>query len=225
MSKPQVVYWDLKGRAGAAFYMLAESKVEFEHVKEAPEMAKVLTALGAESTNFAPPLFIDGETKVSQSLPVCMAVGKKTGFDKGVDELKALQYMLDVTDLDTEITKAAGSAETLFAFVKGTDGPSRMSKWLGNIERSIKGPFYFGETASYVDYWLAQSVTMRNFTLWDAVGSKYDPFAQSPKAKAVAEFILNQDSVKGLTTMVDMPPPYAPKPEMIEAFLKLLDSK
>jgi len=75
--------------------------------------ASEMSNTGGASTCFAVPMIIDGDTRISQSQAISQFVGKKCGFTEGVDADKALQFMLDVTDLNTEFGKAqtAGMAD------------------------------------------------------------------------------------------------------------------
>jgi hypothetical protein len=66
-----------------------------------------------------------------------------------------------------------GDATALKAFLEGADGkPARAAMWLGNIERSIVGPYYAGATATYVDYYLAMNIDFSDATGLKALEAK-----------------------------------------------------
>merc|ERR1711998_402808 len=78
-------------------------------------------------------------------------VGKCCGFTKGMDESKAVQYLIDIVDtFEGGLNKAADSGPTLKEYLEG----ERFAKQVGNIDRSIKGPFYFGDSPTAPDFFL-----------------------------------------------------------------------
>jgi len=170
MSKLTLYYWPLLGRANAAVRMLEEAGIEYEHVSDMKQLAGKASAFGAQGTTFAPPIVQDGDKIISQTIAVNQYIGEKCGFDKGVDRALALQYMLDAGDLQSELGRKNENPDTFCDFMKGKDGkPSRFSLWLNNIERSIKGPFYFGDTATYVDYHLTATMDWLEGMTFNAV--------------------------------------------------------
>ena len=82
-----------------------------------------------------------------------MIITWQVGLNKGItNPAKAVQFMGDLIDLfenGIAAAKGKGGAE-LKAYLEG----DRLPKILANIERSIKGPFYFGASPTYVDFCL-----------------------------------------------------------------------
>eukprot|EP00954_Amorphochlora_amoebiformis_P023827 1362311-Amorphochlora_amoeboformis.AAC.2 len=70
-NKLTLYYWPLLGRSAGIFRMLQEAKADYTHVSDKKEMAKVCAAFGAsKGANFAPPVLVDGEVKLSQSIAI-----------------------------------------------------------------------------------------------------------------------------------------------------------
>jgi glutathione S-transferase len=160
-----VYYWPMMGRAGAVMRMLDYAGVPYKHKSEFGEIASVCGAFGAQTTVFAPPVVVDGDYKISQSTAIAMYVGKKCGLTKGMDEDKALQILADLIDtFENGIGAAAdkgGSALKQF-FEDGK--PSRFAKLMGNIERNIQGPYFFGASLTVPDFVLAALTDWQDFT-------------------------------------------------------------
>ena len=164
----KLYYWPFFGRAGAIIRMLDFSNTKFEwvSVNKKEEFMALLSARARSYSpvngtcnscdTFAPPVVVDGEVVLSQSIAVAMYVGDKVGLGDSVPSVyKAVQYMNDINDFSGEATAAALSgAKTLKVFIEG----GRMQAWLANIEHSIQGPFYFGDKASYVDFQLLHAM-------------------------------------------------------------------
>jgi hypothetical protein len=70
------------------------------------------------------------------------------------------------------LTDPAAAVASLKAFVG-----KRHLQWVGVIENSIAGPFYYGNTPTYVDFYLAatvdwiQALYLRGLPIWDAESS------------------------------------------------------
>ena len=149
-----VYYWPMKGRAGSVIRILRAAGVPFTHKSEFSEIAGVGGAFGAKDTTcFAPPIVVNGDVMVSQSTAACMYVGRLCGFDEGMDEDKAPQLMNDLVDtFENGIGKAAmegGAALKIFLEGKGDGKPSRFAMLMGNLERNVKGPIFFGSTQTF----------------------------------------------------------------------------
>jgi len=149
--KPVVYYWPMFGRGGASMRMLEEAGIDYEHKQEFGDIASVSSAFGAKGSAFAPPVVVDGSYVISQSTACALYVGKCCGFTKGMDESKAVQYLIDIVDtFEGGLNKAADSGPTLKEYLEG----ERFAKQVGNIDRSIKGPFYFGDSPTAPDFFL-----------------------------------------------------------------------
>lgn len=158
--KVKVYYWPAFGRAGAIIRMLEHVGQEYEHISDFPTIAGVASAFGGPGDTFAPPVLIDGDTTLGQSTAIVQYVGAKAGLDQGVDRFKAAQYLADIVDLfEGGINKNAGeggAALKKYLEGDGSDGPSRFAKQATNLNRAVKGPFFFGDSPSYVDFFLCQ---------------------------------------------------------------------
>ena len=80
-------------------------------------------------------------------------------------------------------TAAPSILTCLFRCLVGTDGPTlkkfiegaRWANLMGNIERSIKGPFYFGADPCCCDFFLLQALDWREATfeaMWTTMPSR-----------------------------------------------------
>jgi glutathione S-transferase len=197
--KITLYYWPLFARAGALFRMLEEKGVPYEHKSSKEEMAAKASVFGASGVNIAPPIIEDGGAIISQSTACAMYLGKKLGFDKGVDPCLSVQYLLDIVDVfEGGVGKNNEDAGLLKKFMEGDDGkPSRWSAVAGTIERNIQGPYFFGAEPSYVDFFLLQHMDWRK-DMFDKLQAKTgkDFLVGYPKMKAVSEGLRSLDSYK-----------------------------
>jgi glutathione S-transferase len=175
--------------------MLNEKGASYEHVSDRAEMAKFATAFGAPNgVNIAPPIIDDNGKFISQSTACTMYLGKKLGFDKGVDDCFAMQYLCDIVDwCEGGIGKNNEDAAALKNFMEG----GRFNAMAGCVERNIKGPFFFGDSPSYVDFFLLQHMDWRK-SLLDKLQEKTgkDFLESCPKIKAVVSALRELPSYK-----------------------------
>jgi glutathione S-transferase len=205
-----VYYWGMLGRSSAAQRMLTCAGIEYSHKSDFGEIAEKASAFGAQGPNFAPPILVDGDLILSQSSAVTMHAGEKAGFDKGVHKCLAVQFMSDIGDFGSEISKACGDADSLHAFLHGKEGapgPGRCAAWLATLEAQIKGPFYFGDEPSYVDFYLAQALDWTSFVYFGPVvkAGGANPLKDAekyPKVNKAWQGILDMDKVKSMTAVV-----------------------
>ena len=106
--KPIVIhYWSILARASGLFRMCVEKNVPFEHQKDMKKFGAAF--FGADSSNLAPPIIVDGDLTLSQSSACHMYLGKKLGFTTGIDtpeaEARAIQCMIDLEDLHSETSR------------------------------------------------------------------------------------------------------------------------
>ena len=154
-------------------------------------------------------------------------MGKKIGFATP-DEDKALQFLLDVADLHNEFGKAHGAGmESLRSFLEA----GRFGLWMGTIERSIAGPFYFGNCVvtcicdaisislkdsfgsaggkpSYCDFQMAMMFNLMKAKALDELQKTEkvsDLFAAFPKARAVHTAIMQLPSAKKMPYKTTLP--------------------
>ena len=120
-----------------------------------------------------------------------MYVGRLCGFDEGMDEDKAPQLMIDLVDtFENGIGKAAmegGAALKIFLEGKGDGKPSRFAMLMGNLERNVKGPFFFGSKPTPVDFMLTALTDWQDEGKMDRlkVEKGFDPWAAYPKVAGV----------------------------------------
>ena len=128
--------------------ILEYAGIPFVHKSEFPEIAAEASAFGANGDTFAPPILKDGDFTISQSTACAMYAGEKAGINNFDSYPKALQYISDLVDLFELAIGGAGNkgGADLKQYLTG----DRFKKVVGNIERSIKGPFYFGDKVSTV---------------------------------------------------------------------------
>ena len=185
-----VYYWPMFGRAGAILRMLEHTSTSYTLKSEFGDIASMGSAFGAHGDTFAPPIVKDGAYIISQSTACLFYIGKKCGLTKNMDECKAMQYVTDIVDtFEGGISKAAEQGGTaLKAFLEGDGkGPSQFAKLMGNIERSIKGPFYFGEEPTIVDFFLCAHGDWQQETLLNRLEAQTSTnvFAPYPKVLRV----------------------------------------
>ena len=157
-----IKYWGILARARGLFQMCLEKDQPFEHRTEMAGMGCAF--FGAESTNLAPPVLVDGDLTLSQSVACYTYLGKKLGFTSGIDgprsEARALQYMEDLNELHTEITQKAFASKTDVAALQTYLGDKRYKARLQAINRAVSGEFFFGSEPSYVDFYADAVLTM-----------------------------------------------------------------
>ena len=107
--------------------------------------------VSGQGDTFAVPVIEYGDTRISQSVAATAFVGDTLGFAAEAP-FKAVQYMLDMRDFlsNTDPNIEALDVEKFDDLVQS----GRVDEWLGQFERSIVGPYYFGAPATYVDYYL-----------------------------------------------------------------------
>lgn len=195
-----IMYWPFLARASPLFRMCAEAGVEFEHVSDPEKMQCAL--FGAKTSNLAPPMVVDGDVIVSQAPAAAMYLGEKFGFTAGIKVPEiALQYVSDVGDLHEAMRGAFNPC-----IEKGdlSEAPKFMSERfnaiVGAIERSIQGPFYFGEKFTWVDFSLAGYWDMIEFKWLEPLKEKTgDVLADCPKIKAIVAAIRALPSTEKLS--------------------------
>ena len=94
-----------------------------------------------------------------------------------------MQYLADIVDtFENGVGKNNEHGPTLKKFMEG----GRWAALIGNIERSIKGPFYFGAEPSCVDFFLAAHLDARVASLFEPLKEKhgFDAMASAPKVRS-----------------------------------------
>lgn len=201
-SKLTIRYWPFLGRASPVFRMCAEAGVEFDHCSDQAKMQCAL--FGAKTTNLAPPMVVDGAVTVSQAPAAMMYLGNKLGFTTGITVPEvALQYACDVSDLFEAMRGVfiAGIAKNDLADAAKFMS-DRFKVIMSAIEKSIQGPFYFGEKVSWADFALAG--------YWDMIECKWleslkektgDVLADCPRVKSVVAAIRALPSAEKISSI------------------------
>eukprot|EP00619_Florenciella_sp_RCC1007_P019636 CAMPEP_0205946360 /NCGR_PEP_ID=MMETSP1325-20131115/68999_1 /ASSEMBLY_ACC=CAM_ASM_000708 /TAXON_ID=236786 /ORGANISM="Florenciella sp., Strain RCC1007" /LENGTH=272 /DNA_ID=CAMNT_0053317423 /DNA_START=75 /DNA_END=894 /DNA_ORIENTATION=- len=157
----KILYWPRLIRGAPLVRMLEHTGTEYEYISDKAEMAKycstwtkAITGEEPVGDNFAPPVVIDGDIMVSQSIAAALYLGNKLGLSSSVpgwNEYKAMQFCADIVDtFEGGLGSNNESGPALKAFVEGP----RCANLMSNVERAIVGPYYFGEEPSTVDFFL-----------------------------------------------------------------------
>eukprot|EP00943_MAST-04B_sp_MAST-4B-sp1_P003450 g3450.t1 len=205
--------------------MLEHTNTDYEHVSDFPSISKLGSSWSGESDTFAPPIVVDGDFQISQSVAVVLYVGNKVGLDKGLNRYKATQWLLDIIDLfenglGGSINKG-GAALKVYLEGAGDGQPSRFAKQIGNLNRAIKGPFFMGEEPTLVDFFLCQHVDWQQATCLNRLQKQtnVDIFAPYPNVVSVYGGIRNLDSYKSASHLKKtMRDGYEAKDELFENY-------
>merc|ERR1712146_705111 len=74
---------------------------------------------------------------------------------------------------------------------------SRFESLMGNLERGIKGPYYYGDEPSAVDFFLLQHLDWRCSQVFDPLKARgYDALAPYPKICAIQAALQAADGYK-----------------------------
>jgi hypothetical protein len=128
--------------------------------------------------------------------------------------------MLDYKDflgLEGEVLKLRKDGpKVLKDFLAG----DRFKAWAAHTERTIKGPFYFGDSPSYADWYVATFQAMAEEIFWDPVKSKPglgDVFASMPKLMAIRNALVTPELVAKVGKPF-LPGSYMIKPDELNSF-------
>lgn len=220
MSIIKVYYWPFLVRGGSLVRMLEHTGTPYEYISDQAEMSKVCSTWGATGSTFAPPVVIDGDYAISQSTACCLYLGKKLGLNPpGYDEFKAFQYCSDIVDtFEAGLGKNNEDGATLKSYVEGP----RWASLMGNIERSIVGPYYFGAEPSSVDFFLLQHLDWRTTSMFTPLKERFgvDLLAPYPKIAAVQANLQAFDGYKNYaqSKYSQLKTPGSIKDEILDAF-------
>lgn len=209
-------YWPMLARASGLIRMCAEAGVAWEHKTEMKEFGCAL--FGADSENLAPPIITDGEVTISQSIACHVYLGNKFGFNKNIPypEL-ALQYMLDLDDLHNEMKgaymKGADDIKDLKEYLTG----DRYKNHLSAVNRQIKGPYYFGNDPTYLDFMAVSYFDMCE-TRWlnPLLDKSGDTVAEhAPKLRTLLDRTRALESAKKVESLPQVLPSRIVSPERV----------
>ena len=204
----QVFYWPFHGRAGAALRMLAQANIPFEQHSDFPKLMGKCALLGGKATNgiMAPPIVVDGETVVSQSVSIARYIGHKYGFPAPSDAIGFQMAMNIVDAIEVELARNVKSSKTLREYlVDGVGGkPPRFKTFFGTIEEAVVGPYLFGDKPSWVDFLLTQLLAFSDFTLFTPLKEHtgVDALADFPKVLNIYKTLDSLESKEKIGTPV-----------------------
>ena len=208
-----VYYWPFLGRGASLVRMLEHTGTAYEYVSDKTKFPA--SAFGqATGDTFAPPILVDGDVSISQSVATCLYLGEKLGLKPaGYNVFKATQHCMDIVDtFENNLGKKNEDGAVLAEFLKG----SRFESLMGNLERGIKGPYYYGDEPSAVDFFLLQHLDWRCSQVFDPLKARgYDALAPYPKICAIQAALQAADGYKNYKGLV---PPGPLKPEIVDAF-------
>ena len=216
----KVYYWPFLVRGASLVRMLEHTGTPYEYISDKAEMAKLCSTWGATGTTFAPPVIVDGDYMISQSTATCLYLGKKLGLmPKGYDDFKAFQFCSDIVDtFEGGLGKNNEQGPTLKAYIEGP----RWAAQMGNIERSIVGPFYFGEEPCAVDFFLLQHLDWRTTSMIAPLKERFgvDLLAPYPKIAGVQAALQAADGYKnyGQSKYSQLKTPGPIKDEILNVF-------
>ncbi|KAL1527937.1 hypothetical protein AB1Y20_009308 [Prymnesium parvum] len=194
-----IYYWPFPARAHSLLSMCAVACAPCTHVHSYDRIAAVASANGGSmegggvGDTFAPPIVVDEDNQgfaISQSVAATLYVGQRLGFDAAVPNVpKSVQYMVDLADFLAQIPGGEGPTlifdEELGRKLAHFHTSGRFDAWMQNIERSIIGPYYYGERVSYVDFYLNQVLKWIYQRIYRQIPGAENVFGAYPKAMGV----------------------------------------
>ena len=215
-----VYYWPMFGRAGSIIRMLEHGGAAYTVKSEFPDIASVGSAFGCtKHDTFAPPIVVDGDFVISQSTACALYVGEKCGL-AAPNTFKCSQHLSDIVDfyeLGLAAAQNKGGGE-LKQFIEG----ERITKLLGNLERGVQGPFYYGDKPTVTDFFLTAQTDWAEETLLNRLKKEkgVDIFAAFPKFYGVVKGIRDLDSYKNYKgPLVTVKEEFFCKDEVIEQYV------
>lgn len=118
--------------------------------------------------SFAAPIVVDGDMRIAQSVAATAYLGERLGFAEAVTHTaKGVQLLLDMRDFVGEIkfpmTVLHGVPYSEKYHIGGDLAATRLEAkvasgrydlWMSYLNDSIAGPYFFGESPTYVDFYL-----------------------------------------------------------------------
>lgn len=191
-----VYYWPMLARGGSLVRMLEHTGTPYTYISDRAKMAALASSFGSTAGDtFAPPILVDDDFTIGQSTATCLYLGKKLGLTPpGYNEFKALQFCMDIVDtFEGNLGKNNEQGPALKAFLEGP----RFAALMGNLERAIKGPYYFGEEPSAVDFFLLAHLDWRIAQVFEPLKALgIDCLAPYTKVVKVGELLRATDGYK-----------------------------
>lgn len=113
------------------------------------------------------------------------------------DDIKALQYLGDMVDImeGGVITAYDKGSDAFKKFLEG----ERLAKLLANLEKGVRGPYWFGNAPTYVDFFWTNIVDFYDARIFDRLEAEFGVkhfYAAYPKLEGVLNAIRSLDSYK-----------------------------
>ena len=189
-----IYYWPYLGRSAGAVRMCDAAGIVLPHISDKDKVMKVVSARGQsyeQATTdpttdvFAPPILYDGDMLLSQSVAIQLYLGEKLGFDKGIPSTaKAVQHMADLNDFLGEVFDNFYDMAAMRKF-----NEERFGAWVGCLDRSITGPFFYGTSVTYVDFYFLMVIDWVHKIVYDALeyktGDLFLPYARITSLRAL----------------------------------------
>ena len=95
----KVFYWPFLIRGASLVRMLEHTGTPYEYISDKAQMGAVCSTWEGSGDTFAPPIVVDDNVTISQSIACCLYLGKRLGLrPSGYDEYKAIQYCTDMVN-------------------------------------------------------------------------------------------------------------------------------
>jgi len=165
---------------------------------------------------FAVPVLTDGDISIGQSVAMAAYVGEQLGFSKGIyargGSAKGIQFMMDARDLLNNVVSTRYDRSENKLYVYGGlalpgNGPDvkavheRFDQFLVYFEDAVIGPYFFGASPTYVDYYLVSTFQWLHILLKDY--TDYGPtfpggmLTEYPKVHSLLIMLVDGNGVAG----------------------------
>ncbi|ODM91816.1 Glutathione S-transferase [Orchesella cincta] len=161
-SKPQLVYWDVRGLCEPIRYILRYLNVDFEDKRLPLEAegsvawAELKQSEGLDFPNL--PYFIDGDLKLSQSLAILRHISRKHNLYGDTEKESATLDMIEQYLIDLQKAVWVVYNDKNFHAIK-EDYKKTIPSRLGELEKFMEGKnFILGSKVSGVDFLLYETI-------------------------------------------------------------------
>jgi hypothetical protein len=199
-----VTYWPMRGpAAGAVFLMLDYAKIPYVRKTSYHDLAKVCSNFGGPFDTFAPPVVQYGSLLYSQPIVVILWAARRAGLTphSADDELKAIQYIADLIDIfEVEIGRLISNMNKGGKVFK-EQAFNILPKLMRTLERGIKGPFWYGDKPTFVDFFATNIFDFYCVCFFNRLESEFgvNLFIANDKFLGVVDAIRSLDSYKANT--------------------------
>jgi glutathione S-transferase len=173
---PVLGYWNSRGLAQSIRFLLVHVGADFEDKRytynqtpeESTEWTNEKFKLGLDFPNL--PYWIDGNTKITQSLAILRYLGRKHDLIGKTEEEKIRVDMMEqqLKDLRASFVRVTNDA----------DFPKAKAEWIKNLPTELKlmsdflgnKPYFAGKNITYVDFLAYEFIGTYNFIAPKVVG-------------------------------------------------------